>query len=75
MATTLRRRKASSGARAHVVKPSATSTKHLSSSEQETLKGMDAQIAKVTRSKKTAIAFLKRAGIMNTSGQLLKTFR
>lgn len=65
-----------SGALAHVVKSSTVGNHvHLSREEHETLKSMDRQIAKITANKEAAAAFLKRAGITTSHGNLSPKFR
>ncbi|TLD71305.1 hypothetical protein FEM03_07175 [Phragmitibacter flavus] len=39
------------------------------------LKSIETTYKRVTKSKKTAIAFLKRAGILDTEGKLAKPYR
>lgn len=55
-------------------KPVAKPRKKLTQAEKE-LRVMEAYMKKVTSSKKEAVAFLKRAGVMNDKGEIAPQFR
>lgn len=78
MTTATPSRRATAGSRVSAVKVHAAIRNPyqvVSAAKQQELDGMDRQIAKVTSSKEEAIAFLKRAGIMDGKGHLAKVYR
>lgn len=55
-------------------KPAAKPRKKLTQAEKE-LRAMEAYIKKVTSSKKQAVAFLTRAGVLDKKGEIAPQFR
>lgn len=60
-----------STAKGHAIKH----TPYFTESEKQMMADLDRAIQKVTSSKEAAAAFLKRAGIMDRSGNLAKIYR
>lgn len=50
-------------------------TTYFTDAEKQMMEDLDRAIQKVTSSKEAAAAFLKRAGIMDRSGNLAKVYR
>lgn len=78
MTTATEGKRKAAGSRVSTVKTQILTTnpyRLVSDSKQQELESIDCQIAKVTSSKAEAIAFLKRAGIMDSKGDLAKAYR
>lgn len=50
-------------------------TRFLSKQQREELEALDRATKRITRNKKSAIAFLKQVGILNKKGKLAKPYR
>lgn len=74
-ATTSKRRAAGSRVSTPKALVKSNPAAFLSTAQQQELADMDRTIAKITSSKKEALAFLKDAGIFNSAGKLAKIYR
>jgi len=74
MTTATPSKRKAAGSRVSAPKHS-TAFDYLSAAQKKDLSDMDETIAKITSSKKEALAFLKEAGILNRTGKLSKIYR
>lgn len=78
MTTATEGKRKAAGSRVSAAKTRSTSNpavQFLSPAQRQELDDMDKMITQITSSKKEALAFLKEAGIFNSSGKLAKIYR